>query len=335
METIRFSKIGVEDISLGRSTFEVVLADGRNAVLNELNLDDFDALFSVDNSTADGITNLLTLRHTTTGTPAASIGTRLTFQAESADESPSDLIALEGAFDDVTGGSEDSTAYLLLRRAGGALSRGYGFRNTGDFNLLLSAALTGARTLTLPDATDTLVGRATTDTLTNKTLTDPTVNAGTGTETFRPDGVIHVDTTAAGTTAVVTEETLITYTLPANTLSANARAVRVRAWGRTAATGNTKTVRLYFGSAIPASNGVTTAPNNLNWHLEYTAVRTGAATEDVIGGGTVGSVLQTTSFTAATADTTGAITIRVTGQNGTAAADDIVAEGLMVSYLNG
>jgi hypothetical protein len=32
------------------------------------------------------------------------------------------------------------------------------------------------RTLTLPDATDTLVGRATTDTLTNKTLTSPTVS---------------------------------------------------------------------------------------------------------------------------------------------------------------
>ena len=46
-----------------------------------------------------------------------------------------------------------------------------------DFELTLSAGdPTADRTLTFPDATDTLVGRATTDTLTNKTLTSPTVS---------------------------------------------------------------------------------------------------------------------------------------------------------------
>ena len=40
---------------------------------------------------------------------------------------------------------------------------------------LIDAVSTAGRVVTLPDATDTLVGRATTDTLTNKTLTSPTL----------------------------------------------------------------------------------------------------------------------------------------------------------------
>lgn len=56
--------------------------------------------------------------------------------------------------------------------------------------LTLVSSHTDDRTITFPDATDTLVGKATTDTLTNKTLTAPvltyTINAQTGT-TYTPD----------------------------------------------------------------------------------------------------------------------------------------------------
>lgn len=47
--------------------------------------------------------------------------------------------------------------------------------STSGATKLVATAIAGTTTLTLPAATDTLVGKATTDTLTNKTLTSPTL----------------------------------------------------------------------------------------------------------------------------------------------------------------
>ena len=48
----------------------------------------------------------------------------------------------------------------------------------------IATAFTTAKTVTIPDATDTLVGKATTDTLTNKTLTTPVITQGQSTPSF-------------------------------------------------------------------------------------------------------------------------------------------------------
>jgi hypothetical protein len=54
-----------------------------------------------------------------------------------------------------------------------------GTTNDGFETTLTVADPTADRIITLPNASDTLVGRATTDTLTNKTLTSPAINGGT------------------------------------------------------------------------------------------------------------------------------------------------------------
>ena len=51
--------------------------------------------------------------------------------------------------------------------------------STSGTTTLQASAVAGTTTLTLPAATDTLVGKATTDTLTNKTLTTPSVSSPT------------------------------------------------------------------------------------------------------------------------------------------------------------
>ena len=66
---------------------------------------------------------------------------------------------------------------------------------------------TADRTLSLPNATDTLVGKATTDTLTNKTLTSPVVNTGiSGTAVLDSDTM-----SGASATTVSSSESIKAY----------------------------------------------------------------------------------------------------------------------------
>jgi len=71
----------------------------------------------------------------------------------------------------------------------------------------IQAVQTADRTVTIPDATDTLVGKATTDTLTNKTIGDTnTINAQDDAFTIddAADATLQIDFNAAGTTGTKT-----------------------------------------------------------------------------------------------------------------------------------
>lgn len=94
----------------------------------------------------------LTVATTTSGTPAANIGTGIKFKAESADESPSDFGALQFGASDVTAASEDTYLSVLIRRAGDALSEAFRWTSTGIHKQTHVFAGTADRTVTWPDA---------------------------------------------------------------------------------------------------------------------------------------------------------------------------------------
>lgn len=148
--------------------------------------------------------------------------------------------------------------------------------------------------------------------------------------------VIYVSTTAVGTDAATTEKTLASYTLPASYLNQNFDYIEVQAWGTYAANANTKLLRLKFGSTTFATTAL--AQNNQTWIIRSKILRTAAATQDMftelniltlasVGNGTVGCG----EFQQPTETLSGTVAITVTGQNGTANANDIILKGMSVT----
>lgn len=111
---------------------------------------------AIEDSRTNTVVYPLTLTATTSGTPAASIGTGLKFRAESADEAPSDFGALQFSASDVGSGTEDTSLDVQLRVAGAALATMYSFKNTGGYAYTFTGAPTAARTITLPDGDATI-----------------------------------------------------------------------------------------------------------------------------------------------------------------------------------
>ena len=145
--------------------------------------------------------------------------------------------------------------------------------------------------------------------------------------------VENVNTTAVGTDADTVEKDLITYSLPANRLGVNGQAIRITAWGSAAVNGNTKTIRLDFGATTLRAIGPS-AINGLDWRIDGLVVRTGAATQDAMATESLDVSAQDTTITTPVETLSGAVVVKITGENGTAAANDIICKGMLVEFIN-
>lgn len=156
---------------------------------------------------------------------------------------------------------------------------------------------------------------------------------GAGGATFRNGGNIYTNQSASGILSANTtsENTLDTYSLPANSLDVPGRQLSISAFGSFGNTTHSKTVKLYFGSELISSGAQTITTG---WSLSM-VVQKDAANSQIIGAQNVSGSVHGGCTTQSGAETdTAAITIKVTGQTGTAATGDVVLNGWQITGLN-
>lgn len=154
-----------------------------------------------------------------------------------------------------------------------------------------------------------------------------------GAATASVGGTLTTSTAANCTIADTNETNLWTYSLPASTLNANGRGLRVTAFGNTAANANTKRVRLYFG-ATAISDTAAIAANSAGWKVRFDLLRTSATAQVAVGEWFVTGTSATVNTFVTPAETlSGAVTIKATGLNGTANANDICIRGAFVETI--
>lgn len=151
--------------------------------------------------------------------------------------------------------------------------------------------------------------------------------AGDGTGLAKTGGVLDSAFADVATGANTTETTLYTFTVPASTLSVNGQALYLTGTISFSNNANDKTIRFKFGATTLVTQTLTDttgAASAMNFRLRI--IRTGAATQRVQFSLDQNTLVGSVAAVYATAAETlsGALAIAVTGQNGTAAANDII-----------
>jgi hypothetical protein len=159
------------------------------------------------------------------------------------------------------------------------------------------------------------------------------VQCGTGSDIAHVGGPIFASTTAVGTDADTAEKDLISKTVAANTMVVANQGLKITAWGQTGPNADNKTIRLYFGATVIAIAGPF-GYNNADWMIEAYVYRTGAATQDCVGKIDLHNTAPTVTVVTAAETLSGTVVVKVTGQNGVATLNDVICDGMKVSYIS-
>lgn len=115
-------------VNSGASALEAITAASLATVL-------LDESWAKDDAANTGVTNVLTIGHTTTGTPGTGIGTGLAFSTETAAGNNETGMVLQAVTTDVSAGSEDFDFVLRLMAAGAAAAEKFRVSSTGVVTL--------------------------------------------------------------------------------------------------------------------------------------------------------------------------------------------------------
>lgn len=147
-----------------------------------------------------------------------------------------------------------------------------------------------------------------------------------------------VSVAGVGNAADTTDDVLFTYTLPAGALDAAGRALTITAFGKFAANGNNKNVKIWFGASVVALTGVVTT-NAGGWQLQAEVTKAGVAganTQVAQGQNIVAATHGGVNVPVAPTEVeSGPIVIKVTGASSTTgAANDILGQFFQVNFMN-
>jgi len=134
--------------------------------------------------------------------------------------------------------------------------------------------------------------------------------------------VLDANTGTAQTGANTNVKTLYTYTMLANTFVNVGDSVRYHAAGTFASNGNTKTLTAHIGSSVLGT--LASTANGAAWEVEVHAYMAGVGSQRIVTKITIRGVVTDIEFDIKSEDETGTIELKITGQNGTASASDIV-----------